>query len=68
MELFSEEGGSPGVWGRFVPYSPQGMDEASTDAEASLISQDMVISFQYYGATDASGEEIGWGEIGRAHV
>lgn len=62
VELFSDEGGSPGVWGRFVPYSPQGMDEASTDTEASLISEDMVISFQYYGATDASGEEIGWGD------
>lgn len=60
VELFSAEDGSPGVWGRFVPYVPEGMDESSTDSEPSLISEDMVISLQYYGATDASGEEIGW--------
>jgi len=68
IELFSGEGGSPGVWGSFVPYTPEGMDPASADAEASLISEDLRLSFLFYGATDESGEEIGWTDswIGRA--
>ena len=43
------------------------LDQASTDAEASLISEDLRLSFLYYGATDESGEETGWTDswIGR---
>jgi len=60
VELFSDEGRRPGVWGRFVPYVAEGMDPAAESADDSLISEELRVGFLYYGATDESGQEMGW--------
>jgi len=67
VELFSDERGGPGVWGRFMPYSPEGVDAEAEAAEPSLVSEDLSLDLQYYGALDATGEETGWGDswVGR---
>lgn len=56
VELFSHAG-RPGVWGSFRPYVEAGEDVGADEDEASLISKNVSVSFEYYDPTDQFSKE-----------